>query len=458
MRSSGHTHFVGIGGAGMSSLAAILLEAGESVSGCDAARNAWTQILSTKGARVFDGHSADHLQGARQLVVTGPAMGTDEVIQARERDIPVLRRAELLGRLMDERRGVAVAGTHGKTTTTSLLASMLLGTDLDPTVLIGGVPAGWELGGRFGRGEWLVAEADEYDRSFLQLHPEVAVVTSIEMDHPDIYRDLADLQEAFERFLRGMRPQGTVLVHEADTLAVEVARKAAERGYLEVQTYGLGKDADWRAVREKPSGGGFRFTLAGPEETIEDLKVPLPGKYNLQNATGAAAAARVVGASQDGIRRALAEFRGVGRRWETKGEARGVLVIDDYAHHPGALLAALSAARTFYPERQVWVAFQPHTYSRTRQLLHEFADALRLADRAYVLDVYAAREQPVPEITGERLAALIPNGTYAGGVAQAAERISDELQEGVLLLTVGAGDVTALGPQILSRLRARHPQ
>ncbi len=435
----------------MSSLAAILLEAGESVSGCDLATNAWTDLLASKGARVLQGHSTEHLAGATRLVVTGPAMRSDEVARARELGLPVLRRAEMLGKLMDDRRGVAVAGTHGKTTTTSLLASILVAGGVDPSVLIGGVPAGWELGGRFGHGEWFLAEADEYDRSFHLMHPDLAIVTSIEMDHPDIYADLLDVKDSFETFLRGMRARGTLLVHLGDAVAMEVARRAAAASGTALLTYGLTSDADWYA---KVESGSSRFAFHGPGETLSDLRAPLPGDHNLCNAVAAAAAARLIGVSNEALRESLEAFRGVGRRWEIKGESRGVLVVDDYAHHPGALEATLRNARVQYPEREVWVAFQPHTYSRTRELLHEFADALRLADRVYVLDVYAAREAPDPGVSGERLAVLVPGAMYAGGVGEAARRISADVTAEVVLLTVGAGDVTMLGPMVLAQVAA----
>lgn len=436
----------------MSSLAAILLGAGKTVSGCDQTPNAVTAILEAKGARVRRGHSAAHLEGVDRVVVTGPALGRDEVRRARERGLPVVRRAELLGQLMDERRGVAVAGTHGKTTTTSLLAALVLAGGLDPTVLIGGVPAGWELGGRYGSGAWMVAEADEYDRSFLTLHPEIAVVTSIEMDHPDIYADLGDVKAAFAAFLGGVRPAGTVLVCVGHADAVVVARGAAERCGLRLLTYGRGADAEYRPEEVTAEDGSTRFALRHPGGTIPDLHLALPGGYNLDNACGAAAAALLAGVPADAIRAGLESVRGVGRRWETKGEARGVLVVDDYAHHPAEAERMLRSARERYPERTLWVAFQPHTYSRTRALLPDFARALSVADRAYVLDVYAAREAPDPDVSGPRLAELVPGAVYAGGVDTAAVRLAADARPGVLLVTMGAGDVTALGPLVLARL------
>lgn len=452
----GHTHFVGIGGAGMSALAALLLDQGVPVSGCDVAPNLQTAELERRGARVFPGHDPAHLEGAGRVVFTGPAGSTGEVARARELGLPVLRRAELLGRLMDARRGAAVAGTHGKTTTTALLAAMLLASGSDPSALVGGVPAGWTFGGRGGSGPWLVAEADEYDRSFLTLHPEVAVLTGIDMDHPDIYRDVEDLEHSFERFLGGMAPGGRVFACASSARGAAAARRAGERTGLTVRTYGLDERADWRARITERANGRTVFDVAHPDGTISSLATTLPGAYNLENATGAVAAALACGGTEEGVRDGLARFRGVARRFELKGAAGGAVVVDDYAHHPAAIESVIAAARGLYPGREVWAAFQPHTYSRTRTLMPEFAAALRLADRAYVLDVYAAREAPDPEGSGEKLAALVGGrSAYVGGVPEAADRLAAELRPGVVLLALGAGDVSALGPRLLALLAER---
>ncbi len=400
------------------------------------------------------GHDEQHLLEVTEVVFTGPAGSSREVSAAREQGLPVLRRAELLGALMNDSRGIAVSGTHGKTTTTSLVASMLLAGGGDPSVLVGGVPTGWHFGGRGGRGEWFVAEADEYDRSFLTLHPEIAVVTGIEMDHPDIYRDVGDLEDAFAAFLGGRREGGPIFACESSDSGVRVARHAAQGSRAMVETYGLSENSDWRAVvlEREPSRTWFEVRHSGG--VLSDLATVLPGSYNLENVAGAVAAACAAGASPEGIREGLAGFRGVARRFELKGEAGGVVVVDDYAHHPAALEAAVRAARERYGDCKIWVAFQPHTYSRTREMMHDFAAALRSADEAFVLDVYAAREQPDPEVSGAKLAELA-GARHAGNVQAAADLLSRELRPGVLLLTMGAGDVTALGPRVLSLLSGR---
>ncbi|MDQ3855467.1 MAG: Mur ligase domain-containing protein, partial [Chloroflexota bacterium] len=295
MTRPGHTHFVGIGGAGMSSLAAVLLDLGQRVSGCDRQPGPSTEALERRGVMVYTGHSPEHLRGVTRVVVTGPAASSDEVQRARGSGLSVLLRAELLGQLMAERRGLAIAGTHGKTTTTSLAAAMLLAGDLDPTVLIGGVPAGWTSGGRAGRGEWLVAEADEYARSFHYLHPEVAIVTGVELDHPDIYPDLGAVVEAFEVFLRGMRPGGKVLVAASSSIAVELASRVAVATDLQVETYGTGPGADWRAVVRGAGESGTRFDVEHASGPLTDLRLRMPGRHNVENATVAVAAARTVG-------------------------------------------------------------------------------------------------------------------------------------------------------------------
>lgn len=448
------THFVGIAGAGMSSLAAILLATGEPVSGCDLYPNEATRMLASRGAQIFEGHAAVHVAGAGRVITTRAASGAPDVAEAQRLGVPIVKRAALLGQIMGERRGVAVAGTHGKTTTTSLIAMMLIESGADPSVLIGGVPVGWELGGRYGAGEWFVAEADEFDRSFLHLHPDIAVVTSIEMDHPDTYADLADVTAAFRQFLEGVRPGGTIVVFAGDAEALALARSVATARGLHIETYGGGEGAGWRPVIVGTAEGRTCVDLYHPGGVLRDLRTVLPGYYNMNNLAGAIAAAARAGAPLDHVRATIESFRGVSRRWEQKGEAGGVLVIDDYAHHPAAVRTILQSARELYADRQVWIAFQPHTYSRTRDLMHEFAEALRLADRAYVLDVYAAREQPDPEASGERLAVLAGSAAaYAGGVEGAATRIAADAVPGVLVLAVGAGDVTRLGPRLLEHLR-----
>jgi len=442
----------------MSSLAAILLDRGEELDGCDRQpTHASTEYLRSRGVQILTGHDEAHLEHASSLVVTRPAMTTAEVLEARRRGLPVLRRAELLGTLMDERRGMAVAGTHGKTTTTALAASMLIHSGLDPSVLVGAIPSGWNSGGRAGGGEWFLAEADEYDRSFHTLHPEVVVLTGVDMDHPDIYPDVAAVEESFRIFLAGMPPGGRLYCSASSPRGVELGRLCgtAHGSGVQVTTYGLDDGADYYPTIRSREGGLVGFDLRTPEGVVEGLESPLPFPYNLENAVGAAAASLAAGAAEAGIREGLRCFRGVARRFERKGEAGGVVVYDDYAHHPAAVEAVLRAARDLFPAERIEVAFQPHTYSRTRAMLPEFAAALRLADRAYVLDVYAAREATDPSVAGDVLARLVgESAVYVGGVAEAGERVPGMFARdpGTVLVTMGAGDVTELGPLVLRAL------
>ena len=443
-------HFVGIGGSGMSSLAGILVGAGEVVTGCDRVLNAQTAELERKGVTIWHGHDESHLDGVDCVVVTKPVMNTSEVLSAIEKGLKVVDRAELLGQLMNGKKGIAIAGTHGKTTTTALVAEILIRSDVDPTVLVGGVPVGWEIGGRYGKDEWMVAEADEYARSFLWLHPELAVITNIEHDHPDIFPTECELVDAFSSFLRGMKPDGKVFVCKESSLAIEVVKGIASTGRLYYQTYGVDGGCDWSARVTRKVGGVTCFDVIGPDFMLEGLKTSLPGRHNLINIVGAVAVGINAGASPEGVKSAIQEFRGVKRRFEYKGESKGVIVLDDYAHHPTEIAATISAAREYYPGRQIFVAFQPHTYSRTKTFLAHFAEALKLADKVFLLDVYAAREQPDPDLDLDTLLRMIGNNSErVGNVEEASHIIPGFLVDNSVLITMGAGDVTNLGPKIL---------
>lgn len=440
----------------MSSLAAILLDTGEIVSGCDRLSNQATEILRQRGAQVYSTHSLDHLSGVTRVIFTNASSRVPEVDEARARGLGVRNRSELLGDLMDERRGIAVAGTHGKTSTTSVLAEILIASGMDPLVAVGGVPAGWSVGGRFGAGEWMVAEADEFDFSFLHLHPNIAIVTGIEADHPDFYPDLRSLQNAFVRFLTGVREGGLLLVWAGSESALEAARSVAANRNLRVETYGGREDANWRPVIVTRCGARTEFEIHSREGVLDNLSTSLPGRYNLDNVTAAAAAAIHAGADVETVRGVLTWFRGVARRFEVKGTVTGVTVVDDYAHHPTAIETIVRAARESYPGLKVWIAFQPHTYSRTRQLWTEFAQALRAPDKTYLLDIYAAREQPIAGVSSERLAQEAGGHVhYTGGLDETANLLASDLTPGILLITMGAGDVTYLGDRLLKSLESR---
>ena len=441
-------HFVGIGGSGMSALAKVLQEDGHQVSGSDIKLTPLVRRLVADGARLYEGHAAAHLGDAQLVVVTAAlAEGNPEVAAAIEAGIPVVKRAELLGRLMANRRGIAVAGTHGKTTTSAMIAQILLETGADPTFLIGGEIRGLDTNARRGMGPWLVAEADEYDRSFLHLTPEVAVITNVEADHLDLYRDLTDVRAAFCQFARRVRSR-LILCHDDPWLR----EWRPTDGGSSVEHYGLSGGA-WRAEDVALDGEASRFRIVGVEEV--NVRLAVPGRHNVQNAVGAVAAAYAAGVPVEAAGAALERFRGAKRRLEPVAELNGILVIDDYSHHPTEIRVALAALRAAYPGRRIVCLHQPHTYSRTKLLLNDFATAFGDADIVRIADIYPAREQDVWGIHASDLAAAIqhPDVRATGSVAESAAAVATELQPGDVLALIGAGDIAEAAPLVLERLR-----
>ena len=457
LATRGPVHFMGAGGSGMCALAELLLRSGGRVSGCDLKDSVALRDLARLGAPVFVGHDVRHLDGASALVVTSAVPPSHpEVVRARELGLPVLKRAEALGACVNAGRLIAVSGTHGKTTTTAMATEMLVAAGIDATGLVGGRVAGWRGNLRFGGGELYVVEADEYDRSFLTLTPDVAVVTSVEADHLDVYGDLQGVRDGFRAFLRGLRPGGVVVACADDHGAASLL---AGLGF-EAVTYGLSAGSRVRAVDvvSGRDGTACRVMEGGDEEG--PLRVPVGGVHNLRNALGAAAAARAMGASWDAIRRGLDSFRGVSRRFEELGEARGVRVFDDYAHHPTEIRAAVAAARAALPGARLVVVFQPHLYSRTRDFHAEFGRSLAEADVVWVTDVFPAREAPIPGISG----VLVADAARAAGAREvryeaALERVpsalANTLEPGDVLMTLGAGSVEQVGPRVLDLLSGR---
>ncbi|MDY7091709.1 MAG: UDP-N-acetylmuramate--L-alanine ligase [Acidobacteriota bacterium] len=445
-------HFVGIGGAGMSSIAEVLLEYDFTVTGSDQADNETTQRLSRLGIDVRHGHDPEHVEGA-DLVVVSSAIPADnpELMEARRQGITVVGRAEMLGELMRLKYGIAVAGTHGKTTTTSLIGTLLTETGLDPTVIVGGRLRVTGTGARLGRSDLMVAEADEYDRSFLRLSPIVAVITSIDSDHLDTYRDLAEIEEAFITFARRVPFFGRVVLCLDDPNIQRILPRLADRRVL---TYGLTPQADLSAAELESLPWGTRFKVVDSEAgELGTLEVPIPGQHNVANALAAVAVARSVGLEQPELARALASFGGVHRRFEQVGSWHGARVVDDYAHHPTEVAAALKAARQVSGSGRVIAIFQPHLYSRTAALAEDFGRALLAADRVLVTDVYGSREEPVEGVTGE----LVVSAARRSGHRQvehcptwqeAPERLAQTVQEGDLVITLGAGDVYRLAAQL----------
>jgi UDP-N-acetylmuramate--alanine ligase len=436
----------------MSGLAELLLSYPLEISGCDLADSDTVRRLGTLGITVSRGHEPSHAENADLLVITS-AMAEDnaEIAAARARGIPVIRRAEMLGEIMRLKQGIAVAGTHGKTTTTSLIGSILTEAKFDPTILVGGRAHYLGTNARLGSGEWLVAEADEFDRSFLELTPVLAVVTNVEADHLDCYRDLDEIQAAFAEFAGRVPFYGTVFVGIDDAGASELLPRISRR----IVTFGLSPQAAVRAKDLDLSPSGARFTVASDDGRFEgDVTLPLPGLHNVRNALAALAVARELSIPLSTAASALAKFDGVARRFETKGERGGVLVVDDYAHHPTEISATLAAARQVYSRRRLVALFQPHLYSRTRDFAREFGRALNAADVALVTEIYPSREAPIPGVSGldvvqaaqavgHRQAVFLPRRE---DVVPALER---SLLPGDLLLTMGAGDVYKFGEEYL---------
>ena len=455
-------HFVGIGGIGMSGIAEVLLTLGFKVSGSDLKGSAVTERLANLGAIIFEGHRAENITGA-EVVVTSSAIARDnpEVTAAHAQHIPVIPRAEMLAELMRLKYGIAIAGMHGKTTTTSMVATVLAAGGLDPTVVVGGRVDAMGSNARLGKSQYLVAEADESDRSFLKLSPILAIVTNIDREHMNCYRDMEDVEQAFIDFIDRVPFYGmAILCHDDDrlcSLLPRLARRAA--------TYGLDPRSDFHIVRsevERAAGRGYasHFAVEYRGKSLGDFRLQVPGRHNVLNATAAIAVGVGLDIDPDRIREALETFRGVDRRFQLKGTVGGVSVIDDYGHHPTEIRATLAAARNCGFDR-IHVVFQPHRFTRTQDLLEQFGGAFSDADRVLVLDIYAASEEAIPGITGERVAEAIrkigkKDARYVPSFAEAARELAAAAEAGDIVLTLGAGNVSHLGPEILEALRIRY--
>jgi UDP-N-acetylmuramate--alanine ligase len=473
-------HLVGIGGAGLSAIAAVLLEQGYIVSGSDLRPSPATERLVRLGAVVHIGHDAANL-GDVDVVVVSSAVPADnpEVQTAQRRGIPIVKRAAWLGHMMAGKRGVAVAGTHGKTTTTAMIALILREAGLDPTFIVGGDIPQLGTNAAAGAGDVFVVEADEYDHTFLGLRPEIAVVTIVEWDHPDCYPTPESMRAAFRQFVALVPPHGLLVACGDEPSVQELLR---ETGRLEdwkigrLMTYGLNEGNDWRATDLQPNArGGFDFTLSTNLPIYQSTNLPtyqspnlpisqspnastsIPGAHNVKNALAALAVAHELGVSLAQAALTLADFNGVGRRFEIKGQVGGILVIDDYAHHPTEIRATLAAARVHYPERPIWAVFQPHTYSRTRALLDDFAAAFAAADHVVVVDIFPARETDDGSVSSRDLVARMehPDAHYVGALDDAADFVTRRLHPGDLLITLGAGDGYRVGETVIDTLRSR---
>jgi UDP-N-acetylmuramate--alanine ligase len=456
--TSQHAHFIGIGGIGMSGIAEILLNLNMKVSGSDLCRGPVTDRLAQMGATIYEGHDAANIAGAT-VVVTSSALSASnpEVLEAHARKIPVIQRAEMLAELMRLKYGIAIAGMHGKTTTTSMVASVLAAGGLDPTVVVGGRVDALGSNAKLGSSQYLVAEADESDRSFLKLSPILAVVTNLDREHMDCYRDMADVEQAFLTFIDKLPFYGAVTACVDNPLLAAILPRAHRR----VFTYGVAAEADYRlefvdAKKDSLAAGKgsfARFQVVTALEPLGPFELHVPGRHNVLNATAAVAIAHQVGVDAEKIALGLSHFRGVDRRFQLRGTARGVTVVDDYGHHPTEVRATLAAAREC-GYGKIHVVFQPHRFSRTLDLMEQFAGAFRDADTVTVLPIYAASEEPIPGVTAERLAARIegPQVQFAPDFPAAIAAVAAQAREGDLILTLGAGNVSQLGPQVLAAL------
>ncbi len=453
-------HFVGIGGIGMSGIAEILIDQGFRVSGSDRALSEVTEHLQSLGATIYEGHKAENLAADVDTLVYSSAVASEnpELAEAERRKIPKVRRAEMLSEVMRLKYGIGIAGTHGKTTTTSMVSLVLLEGGLDPTVIVGGKLSG--LGGtnaRLGKGDFIVVEADEFDRSFLSITPTIAVLTTLETDHLDCYRDLEDIKGAFIQFANKVPFYGFIVLCLDEPALQDIMPQISRKKLL---TYGLTPQADIQAIEIHHKENTSTFTVARSFEDLGQITLQIPGKHNIQNALAAIAVGLQLGVPFSKVKAGIEKFTGVYRRWEKKGEFNGISVYDDYAHHPTECRATLSGVKSGWRRRVVCV-FQPHLYSRTRDFYEEFGKAFLLADVLVLTDVYPAREEPIQGVTGE----LIANAAkqfghkdvhYIQDKKQLPEYLKKNTRSGDIVITMGAGDIWKFGEEFLEQLKIKN--
>ena len=464
-----HIHFVGIGGSGMSGIAEILFNLGYQISGSDLSDSSVLQRLSSMGIQTYVGHAASHVEKA-DAVVTSTAVkaSNPEVLKAREMHIPIVPRALMLAELMRLKQGIAIAGTHGKTTTTSLVASVLAEAGLDPTFVIGGRLNSAGANARLGSGEYIVVEADESDASFLNLLPVMAVVTNIDADHMETYgHDFGRLQKAFVDFLHRMPFYGTAILCTDDS----AVRAIVDQVTCPVTSYGFSEDAQVRAIHVKAVGGQMHFTVQRSNGvTLPDMEIVLnlPGRHNVLNALSAIAVAVELNIEDAAVQKALSEFKGVGRRFQrygdhSNGKDAAVTVVDDYGHHPVEMAATLAAARGAFPNRRLILAFQPHRYTRTRDCFEDFVKVMGLADAVLLAEVYAAGEAPIVAADGRALIRALRiadkvEAIFVDDIQTMAQAAVDFLKAGDVLLCMGAGSVSAVAGAVVEILQKRKSQ
>ncbi len=463
LRHEHRLHLIGIGGTGLAPIANVLLEMGFQVSGSDQAPSPRTEDLAASGVFLSIGHDTTHLLSTREpvlpdLVLVSSAIptGNPEIQAAQEFDVPIVKRKELLGPLTSGRQVIGVAGTHGKTTTTGMVAHVLKGSGMEPGYIIGSSIPGLGISAA-GSGPHFVIEADEYDDAFLGLRPQVIVITNIDWDHPDFFPSAEVYEASFNRFIDQVQPGGYIVYCQDDN---RLRALAEQRGNSHWLGYGARTDAQWRVQDVDISPAGTTYHLRSPAGDLTGAKLRIPGFHNALNSAAALLVARLVGVAEAQAAPLLSTYQGAGRRFEIKGEAGGVLVVDDYAHHPTEIRATLAAARAAYSDREIWAVYQPHTYSRTRTLQDRFEGAFGAADHVLVTDIYAAREPYDPSVTSAQVAAASrhPDARSAGSLADTLAFLLDHVQAGSLVIILSAGSATQLGPQLLNQLSAPVPQ
>jgi len=453
-----HIHFVGIGGIGLSAIARVLAADGYTISGSDMQSGSNVEALAGLGITVYKGHRAENASGA-DLVVVSSAIAADnpEVLAARAAGIPVVKRDAILGEMTEDKTTIAVAGTHGKTTTAAWIAFVLEKMGLDPTFIVGGILQDLGTNARRGRGDLMVIEADEYDYMFLGLRPKIEVVTVIEMDHPDCYQNVDTMQDAFRRFAL-LLPKGGTLVGCADQPRVrQLMVESGLPASVNRVTFGLER-GDWQAEDVRPNDlGGSDFRVMTQGRTARECRIAIPGTQNVSNCLAVLAVVQSVGLDMEQVLPCLPHFHGVKRRFEVKGDAGGVTVVDDYAHHPTQVRATLAAARQRFGTRRIWAFFQPHTYSRTRALLGELAASFDAADHVLVAEIYAAREKDTLGVSGRDIVGQMVHrdARFVSSLEEATVLLCEELRPGDVLVTLGAGDGYLVGERVLTRLSAQ---
>jgi UDP-N-acetylmuramate--alanine ligase len=451
-------HFVGIGGIGMSGIAEILLDQGFKVSGSDRGLSEVTDRLQKLGATVYEGHRAEHIADDVDALVYSSAVSSDnpEILAAQRRKIPVIRRAEMLAEVMRLKYGIGIAGTHGKTTTTSMISLVLMEGELDPTVIVGGKLSG--LGGtnaRLGHGEFIVVEADEFDRSFLSITPTIAVLTTLETDHLDCYRDLEDIKGAFIQFASKVPFYGFVVLCLDEPALLDIMPQLRKKKII---TYGLNPQADVQAVEIRHKDNTSTFTVVRDGADLGQITLQVPGKHNVQNSLAAIAVGLELGVPFQKVKDGIEKFAGVYRRWEKKGESAGITLYDDYAHHPTECRATLAGAKAGWRRRVVCV-FQPHLYTRTRDFYEEFGKSFLLSDVLIVTDVYPAREEPIQGVTGELIVGAAKrfghkDVHYVPEKKQIPSYLQSIVKTGDIVITMGAGDIWKYGEEFFKMIRS----